>query len=108
MWYNNGTSHTWRRRLLENEKFQELVVNQLATLTSMVQGLDSKVDNLENGLDKLAFRMEKEVIDKLKALFDARDVRNERLKDMDERLENVETDVRYLVSRVTRLEKVAK
>jgi outer membrane murein-binding lipoprotein Lpp len=74
----------------------------------MVQGLDSKVDNLENGLDKLAFRMEKEVIDKLKALFDARDVQNERLKDMDERLESVETDVRYLVSRVTRLEKMAK
>jgi hypothetical protein len=41
-------------------------------------------------------------------LFDAREVQNERLRDIDERLEGVETDVRYLVSRVTRLEKVAK
>ncbi len=78
---------------MDNEKFQELVVQQLQKLSegqsriesrmdkleSKVDKLESKVDKLESKVDKLELRMENEVIDKIRILFDAREAQNQRL-----------------------------
>jgi outer membrane murein-binding lipoprotein Lpp len=71
---------------VDNEKFQELVVQQLQKLSegqsrieSRMDKLESKVDKLESKVDKLELRMENEVIDKIRILFDAREAQNQRL-----------------------------
>ncbi len=71
---------------MDNEKFQELVVQQLQKLSegqsrieSRMDKLESKVDKLESKVDKLELRMENEVIDKIRILFDAREAQNQRL-----------------------------
>ena len=83
---------------MDNEKFQELVLKQLTALTegqdsltekvtALTVGQESlteKVDHIENRIDKLEIRMENAVIDKVRALFDAREVQN----DINERIIN--------------------
>lgn len=69
---------------MDNEKFQELVLKQLTALTVGQESLTEKVDHIENRIDKLEIRMENAVIDKVRALFDAREVQN----DINERIIN--------------------
>lgn len=76
---------------------------------------ESKVDVLEKGLsrtelkiDKLEIRVENEVIDKIRALFDDREIQNARLDSIEAKQDSVSADINYLVSRVVRLEKIAK
>jgi hypothetical protein len=56
--------------------------------------------------------MEEEVFNKIGALFNGHSLRGDQIeklrKHLDERLDNIETDTRYLVARVARLEKLAK
>jgi len=69
---------------VENEKFQDLVLEQLARLTQEIteikQGqreLTTKVDGLDAQISKLETKIENEVIDKIKALYDAREVQSD-------------------------------
>lgn len=69
---------------MENEKFQDLVLEQLARLTQEIteikQGqreLTTKVDGLDAQISKLETKIENEVIDKIKALYDAREVQSD-------------------------------
>lgn len=69
---------------MENEKFQDLVLEQLARLTQEIteikQGqreLTIKVDGLDAQISKLETKIENEVIDKIKALYDAREVQSD-------------------------------
>lgn len=97
---------------MENEKFQELVLQQLQTLVGGQQRLESRIDRLESKTDKLGLRVENEIIDKIGALFDGYNLRGNQIdklqKHLDERMDSVETDTRYLVARVAKLEKLAK
>lgn len=90
---------------MENDKFQELVLHELKNLKVGQQRLESKVDRIE-------LRMESEIIDKIQALFDGYNLRGDQIenlkKHLDERLDSIELDAGYLVSRVSRLEKAAK
>ncbi|WP_051688267.1 hypothetical protein [Desulfofalx alkaliphila] len=86
---------------MENEKFQKLVLEQLQTLT---QGQA----RLESGLEKLELRVENEVINKLEGLYLYREVQNEKLDKIEQKLTDVEVDTDYLVLRVKRLEMMAK
>ena len=104
----------------------EKVLNQiLAELQSLKQGqarmegqignleegqarMEGRMDRLETKLDKLEVRIENEVIDKIRVLFDADKLREEKLNQVIERLDTIEIDTGYLVARVSRLEKVAK
>jgi predicted nuclease with TOPRIM domain len=81
-------------------------------LTQDVGDLKLGQKMLENKVDKLEVRMENEVIEKISVLFDGHNLRGEQIKDLkthfDERFDRIETDTRYLVSRVSRLENLAK
>lgn len=70
--------------------------------------LNQRVGSLEAGQQKLAMKIENEVIDKIRALFDDREMQNHRLDRIDVKLENIIVDLSYLVTKVSRLEKVAK
>lgn len=110
------------KKFEENDKFQELVVNQFAKIVGQLENLNdghirletrmddlgSKVDKLESKVDKLQVRIENEVIEKVRALFDAQSANKDHFEQTDRRLEHIEIDTAFLVNRVTRLEKQAK
>ena len=97
---------------MTNEQFQELVINQLKTLTGEVKTLTNEVKEIKSNQHKLEVRIENEVIDKIGILFDGHSLRGDQIenlkKHIDERLDSIEIDTGYLVSRVSRLEKIAK
>ncbi|NPV29923.1 MAG: hypothetical protein HPY58_09790 [Firmicutes bacterium] len=70
-----------------------------------------QLDALQKGQLRLETRLENEVIDKVRALFDGFTLRGEQIerlqKRLDQRLDSIETDTRYLVARVAML-KLAK
>lgn len=81
--------------------------------------LETKVDKLEQGQERLEtkvgeleLRMENEVIEKVRALYDGFNLRGDQIenlqKRLDQRLDSIEIDIGYLVSKVARLEKMAK
>ena len=67
------------------------------------KGLKSDVSELKKGQLRLETRMENEVIEKIRALFDARQAGEEKLDQINGRLDNIETDTGYLVDRVAQL-----
>ena len=106
---------------MENE-IRELMLEQFTKIfkrfdvfEDSLSRTESKVNALENGLarteskiDKLEIRMENEVIEKIRALFDDRDVQNAMLNSLKEKQDSILADINYLVNRVVRLEKLAK
>gem|GEM_PF-1720273 len=84
-----------------NGEFQNAVLQQLKNITEEQKAL-------RKDLNRLELRMENEVIDKVRILFDAREIQDQRLERIDDRMQSIEIDTGYLVSRVARLEKAVK
>lgn len=78
----------------------------------MVHHIEQVKQELKKDVRKLETRMESEVFDKVRALFNGYSLRGDQIenlqKHLDQRLDSIEIDTRYLVSRVARLEKLAK
>ena len=76
------------------------------------QELKTSVQKVESKVDKLELRLENEAFNKIGALFDGYSLRGDQIenlqKHLDQRLDSIEIDTGYLVSRVARLEKIAK
>jgi len=112
---------------LENEKFQELVLQQLYTLTegqkqlverieliekgqarleNRLDSLENRLDVLENGQTRIELRLENEIIPKITALFDGYQLRGDQIENLklylDGRLEAIALDINYLIGRVVR------
>jgi hypothetical protein len=86
---------------MDNEKFQELILQQL-------QALINGQKEIRKDITKLETRIENEVMNKLGAFFDAREVQNDRFDRICEAIDAISTDTRYLVARVAKLERLAK
>ncbi|MDH7578275.1 MAG: hypothetical protein QHH75_10770 [Bacillota bacterium] len=81
---------------------------RLDNVETRLENVDSRLENVEKGQLKIETRLENEVIEKIRALFDDREVQNAKLDQIIAREENILADINYLVSRVVRLEKMAK
>ncbi|MDH7578046.1 MAG: hypothetical protein QHH75_09560 [Bacillota bacterium] len=78
-------------RNLDNDRFQELVLEQLKNLaegqsqlqlqvtgaTSRLDGIEKQLNGLEQDVKRMEIRMENEIIDKIRALYDARSVQED-------------------------------
>lgn len=93
---------------MDNDKFQELVLQQFSKVFEKIDSMDSRLKAVERGQLRFETRMENEVIDKIKILFDADKARNDKLNQVIDKLHSIEIDTGYLVSKVARLEKMAK
>lgn len=81
---------------MENDRFQDLVLEHLARLTQEMTGLKqgqqeltNKVDNFDSRMGKLEARLENEVIDKIKTLFEARWADREILERVEKRVDAI-------------------
>ncbi len=104
------------------EQGQQRLDSKVDKLEQGQQRLDLKVDGLEQGqqrldskMDKLELRVENEVVDKIRALFDDREIQNKRIElqdrrldSIDEKLDRISNDTAYLVSEVISLKRLVK
>jgi ABC-type phosphate transport system auxiliary subunit len=90
---------------MDNEKFQELVLKKfelLDTLAHDVSNLNSKVDKI----DASQVRMENELTEKVRALFDAREVQNDVNEKMLYSLNRIEAKVDVLQMETANIRRV--
>ncbi|MCL6478097.1 MAG: hypothetical protein K6T65_06745 [Peptococcaceae bacterium] len=87
---------------------QNQILKTLQQHGEQLKTLEQGQTRLENKANKLELRMENEIIEKLRGLYDDREIQNERLGRIESKLDSIEIDAGYLVARVSRLEKVAK
>ena len=72
------------------------------------ENLTTDMKDIKSTVSKLEVDIENKVIEKIRALFDDREVQNERLDRIEDKLDKISTDTSYLVARVARLENLAK
>jgi chromosome segregation ATPase len=94
-------------RMDKLEKSQDILVTE-------VMAVKSKTNQVNANLTKLAIRIENEIEPKINALFDSKEQHTKQITRIEElvnshneRLDSIEIDTGYLVSRVARLEKMA-
>lgn len=73
--------------------------NKVGNLETKVVSVDNKVNSLEVKVDKLEIRMENEVIDKIRALFDARDAHLDHFNNLREGQERIEKKLDLLIDK---------
>ncbi len=82
--------------------------SDVSDLKSDVSHLKSDVSDLKKDHLRLETRMENEVIDKLRALFDNREVQNDRFDRIECKLDDIATDTGYLATKVLQLRQLVK
>jgi len=105
-----------QKNLVEGQKdlaeVQKNLVEGQKDLAEVQKNLVEGQKEIRQDLVRLEYRMENEVIEKIGALFDGYTLRGEQIEDLkkhfEERLNSIETDTGYLVSRVARLEKIVR
>lgn len=73
-----------------------------------LDGVESCLGVVEKGQLRLEARIEGQVMDKISALFDDREVQNDRFERMESKIDAVFADTRYLVTRIARLGEVTR
>lgn len=107
-----GEVRVLNKRVGALEDGQKELISDVSGLKEGQQKIETRMESLETSQRKIETRMESEVIEKIGALFNGYSLRGEQIenlqKHLDQRLDSIETDTGYLVSRVARLEKVVK
>lgn len=100
----------------ERRMIMEKVLNQILETQNQIlktlQQHGEQLQSLEKGQHRLESRLESEAFDKISTLFDGHSLRGDQIErlqiHLNERLDSIENDTRYLVTKVVRLEKMAK
>ena len=107
-----GELKTMKNEIQEVKTGQQKLETNIESLEKGQLRLETHIESLEKGQLRLETRIESEIIEKIGALFDGYTLRGDQIenlqKHLDQRFDSIETDTRYLVARVTRLEKLAK
>lgn len=94
------------------DMLRAVIQEELKPVRRELQELRHGQEMLGRKADKLELRMENDVIEKVSALYDGFTLRGEQIeilqKHLDRRLDSIEIDTGYLVSKIVRLEKMAK
>lgn len=96
------------QRLCNVEQRLGNVEHRLGNVEQRLDNVETSVDDLKKSQARLEFRMENEVIEKIRALFDAREVHEDKFKQVFKRLDDIALDTGYLVAKVAQLERIAR
>ncbi|MEW5793701.1 MAG: hypothetical protein AB1709_05470 [Bacillota bacterium] len=102
-----GQKAIWEK-LTEHDGVLGTLLERASNAETHLGNIEVHLGNVENNQARLEMRMENEVIDKVRALFDDREVQNIRFDKLENQLEALSIDLSFLVTRVIRLEQVAK
>ncbi|MBO8138287.1 MAG: hypothetical protein H0Z40_09175 [Desulfotomaculum sp.] len=84
------------------------ILKMLETLTNDVAGIKSDVAELKRGQQRIETRIKNELVDKVRALFDAREVQGDINTKILDKLEDIEINTNYTAAKVSRLKQVVK
>jgi len=98
-----------------SEQLLTEILNEIKGMKKQINGLEQgqnelrqDVATLTNKIDAIEVRMENEVIDKIRILFDGYTLRGDQIENlknhMDERLDGIALDISYLVGKSARQE----
>jgi len=62
---------------MDNEKFQELTLQQFSKVLEKLDSMDSRLEAVERGQLRLETRMENEVVEKIRGLYEFREIQTE-------------------------------
>ena len=79
-----------------DEKVMEMLAKILEGQNELQNELKQEIKEVSTNVDKLEMRIETEVVDKIKILFDAREVKNEAIMNVSETLNRVEAKLDVL------------
>ncbi|MDR3540664.1 MAG: hypothetical protein P4L69_06790 [Desulfosporosinus sp.] len=79
-----------------DEKVMEMLARILAGQNDLQNELKQEIRAVSTKVDKLEMRMENEIVDKIKILFDAREVQNVAIANIGETLDRVEAKLDVL------------
>ncbi|TDA70527.1 MAG: hypothetical protein D9V47_00830 [Clostridia bacterium] len=96
------------RGTIELQHGQQAMRQDITELQRGQQAMQQDIIELQRGQRRIETRMENEIIEKIGALFDDREVQNDRLDRIESKLEDISADVRYLVTKVALVEKMVK
>lgn len=94
---------------MENDKFQELVIQQLEKMNSRMDKIDTRFDGIEAKVDKIdasQVRMETDLTEKVRGLYDAWVVQNEFNEKVIQTLDRIEAKVDVLQLETAHLRRV--
>lgn len=103
----DGQKAIWEK-LTEHDGILGTLLERTSSVEMRLGNVENRLEGVEKNQARLELRIENEVIEKIRALFDDREVQNNRFDIIENKLEGVSLDLRYLVTRVIRLEQVAK
>lgn len=87
---------------MDNDKFQELVLEQLTAIAGQVSSLTGEIKEVRQS----QVRMENELTEKVRALFDAREVQNDTNEQLMSALDRIEAKVDVLQLETAHLRRV--
>ncbi|MFZ5598995.1 MAG: hypothetical protein ACOY35_05440 [Bacillota bacterium] len=97
---------------MNKEEFQSIMIQQFNKVFEKLESMENRLSSLEKGQSWLETSIENEVLEKICAISDGFELRCDQIESLNnqinERLDSIEIDTGYLVSRVARLEKAAK
>jgi chromosome segregation ATPase len=77
-------------------------------LAGHMERMETRINKLDSRLNRLELRIEEEIIDKIRALFDGYNLRGDEIenlrKHLDERLDAIALDINYLVRKTAQQE----
>jgi hypothetical protein len=79
-----------------DEKVMEMLAKIIEGQNELQNELKQEIREVSTKVDKLEMRMENEVIDRIKILFDAREIQNEAIANISETLNRVEVKLDVL------------
>ena len=103
--------HKFENRMENLEQNQQKFENSMENLEQNQQKFENRMENLEQktnridtGLLKLETRMERELIDKIRGLFDAREVQNDRFDSLEVKLDEINESIEYALFKLMKQE----
>lgn len=94
---------------MDNDKFQKLVLQQFEKVFEKLGSMENRLEAVERGQLRLETRMENEVIEKIRALFDDRSINQDYFASIKDSLARVEDRVEFLARQnIEHLDKLQK
>ncbi|MBM7855054.1 chromosome segregation ATPase [Desulfohalotomaculum tongense] len=84
------------------------VETRIEAVETGMKSMETRIEAVEKNQLRLESRIENQVIEKIRGLYDDREIQNVRFERIESKLDNVEINTGYLVAKVARLETLAK
>lgn len=92
---------------MSEQLLKELLEGQQLIIKTL-QMHSVQLEDLQKGQSRLETRIENEIIEKLRGLYDDREVQNDRFDRIESKLDDMATDISYIAAKIAGFRKLAR